>query len=97
MIHESDYQEYSIIGKYYTKKRSRLEGFYRLSNKTFLSNHLQKTKFCQIKIKFGKCNRQTCNFAHSSDELCKPICAFGENCNKKDMCQFLHITSPISV
>jgi hypothetical protein len=91
MINETNYPEYSIVGNYYTKKISRMNGYCKLSDKTQLLNHLKKSKFCQIKLKYGKCNRQSCNFAHSNEELSKPICAFGKDCNKQETCGFLHI------
>ena len=88
-----DYKEYSIIGSYYTLKKddkTRLKGFIKLSDKKMISIHLKKTKFCEILKKYGKCHRKFCNFAHSEEELCFPICAFGSECNRKDTCRFIH-------
>ena len=70
-------------------------GFSILSNKKEISNQLRKSKFCEIQIKYGTCNRKLCNFAHSLDELVFPRCAFGENCKKKSFCMFLHPTEEI--
>lgn len=65
-------------------------GFSILSNKKEISSQLRKSKFCEIQIKYGVCNRKLCNFAHSLKELIFPRCAFGENCKKKNLCMFLH-------
>jgi hypothetical protein len=67
----------------------RNEGFYILANKVNISKHLKKTKFCNIFIQEGTCNRKICNFAHSIDEYNFPSCAFGNNC-KIDNCKFKH-------
>lgn len=67
----------------------RNEGFYILANKINISKHLKKTKFCNIFIQEGSCNRKVCNFAHSIDEYNFPSCAFGNNC-KIDNCKFKH-------
>jgi len=72
------------------KEDYRGKGFEILSSKKEISNQLKKTKFCDIKLKYGNCNRKVCNFAHSIDEIVFPKCAFGENCRKKILCQFLH-------
>lgn len=69
------------------KKRN--EGFYILANKMNISKHLKKTKFCNIFIQEGECNRKICNFAHSMEEYNFPSCAFGDNC-KVDKCRFKH-------
>ncbi len=91
-LSEENYTEYSIIGSYYTvkKENNRLKGFVKLSDKKLISNHLKKTKLCEIKQKYGVCRRKICNFAHSMEELCIPLCAFGKECNRRETCQFLH-------
>ena len=77
----------SKISKEELKKRN--EGFYILANKMNISNHLKKTKFCNIFIQEGVCNRKVCNFAHNMDEYCFPSCAFGDKC-KINKCRFKH-------
>jgi hypothetical protein len=67
----------------------RNDGFYILANKVNISKHLKKTKFCNIFIQEGTCNRKICNFAHSVDEFNFPCCAFGNNC-KINNCKFKH-------
>lgn len=69
------------------KKRN--EGFYILANKMNISKHLKKTKFCNIFIQEGECNRSICNFAHSMEEYNFPSCAFGDKC-KVYKCKFKH-------
>jgi hypothetical protein len=69
------------------KKRN--EGFYILANKLNISNHLKKTKFCNIFLQEGKCNRKVCNFAHSMEEFSFPSCAFADHCKVKN-CKFKH-------
>lgn len=69
------------------KKRN--EGFYILANKLNISKHLKKTKFCNIYIQEGICNRKVCNFAHSIEEYNFPQCAFENNC-KVSGCRFKH-------
>lgn len=77
----------SYISKEELKKRN--EGFYILANKMNISKHLKKTKFCNIFIQEGKCNRSVCNFAHSMEEYNFPSCAFGDKC-KVYKCKFKH-------
>lgn len=72
------------------KKEKRNEGFYILSNKDNVSKHLRKTKFCNILIKKGKCDRDMCHFAHTLSEFHFPECAFKENCKKTETCEFKH-------
>ena len=72
----------------------RNEGFYILANKINISKHLKKTKFCNIFIQEGTCNRKVCNFAHSIDEYNFPSCAFGNNC-KINNCKFKHTCETI--
>lgn len=72
------------------KKDKRNEGFYILANKDNVSKHLRKTKFCNILIKKGKCDRDTCYFAHTLSEFHFPECAFKDNCKKIDTCEFKH-------
>jgi hypothetical protein len=67
----------------------RNDGFYILANKVNISEHLKKTKFCNIFIQEGTCNRKVCNFAHSVGEYNFPCCAFGNNC-KINNCKFKH-------
>ncbi len=70
-------------------REKRNEGFYILANKMNISKHLKKTKFCNIYIQEGHCDRKVCNFAHSMDEFNFPMCAFGDNCKVKN-CRFKH-------
>lgn len=70
-------------------KTERNDGYNILSDKDQVSNHLKKTKFCQIMIDQGKCYRKVCNFAHSVKEISFPDCAFKADCKKKD-CAFKH-------
>ncbi len=70
-------------------REKRNEGFYILANKINISKHLKKTKFCNIYIQEGRCDRKVCNFAHSMDEFNFPTCAFGDNCKVKN-CRFKH-------
>lgn len=70
-------------------KEKRNEGFCILANKMNISKHLKKTKFCNIFIQEGKCDRKVCNFAHSMEEYNFPSCAFGNNCKVKN-CKFKH-------
>ncbi len=65
-------------------------GFVILSNRESVSNHLKKTKFCQVLINRGYCGRTVCNFAHSMDEIVFPECAFRDDCRKKRLCTFKH-------
>ncbi len=74
-------------GVYNELKRN--EGFYILANKVHISRHLKKTKFCNIFIQEGSCNRKICNFAHNMEEYNFPNCAFRENCKVKN-CKFKH-------
>jgi hypothetical protein len=71
-------------------KDQRDMGFFMLSNPEKVSNHLKKTKFCQVLIDKGHCNRAVCNFAHSLNEIVFPECAFRDNCRKKNVCKFKH-------
>jgi hypothetical protein len=64
----------------------RTEGFDKLSN---VKETIRKTKICEVMVKYGKCKRQTCNFAHNSNEY-KPDCVFGDSCKKKNVCTFRH-------
>jgi len=70
-------------------REKRNEGFCILANKMNISKHLKKTKFCNIFIQEGKCDRKVCNFAHSMEEYNFPSCAFGDNCKVKN-CRFKH-------
>lgn len=88
----STYKNYTTIknsdnSKEELKKRN--EGFYILANKMNISKHLKKTKFCNIFIQEGECNRSICNFAHSMEEYNFPSCAFGDKC-KVYKCKFKH-------
>jgi hypothetical protein len=74
------------------KKRN--EGFYILANKLNISNHLKKTKFCNIFLQEGKCNRKVCNFAHSIEEFSFPSCAFADHCKVKN-CKFKHTSETL--
>ncbi len=71
------------------KESKRNDGFFILSNKIHISRHLKKTKFCNIFLQEGVCNRKICNFAHSIEEYNFPNCAFNENCKVKN-CKFKH-------
>ena len=74
-----------------TLKSKRNEGFFILSNKNNVSNYLKKTKFCNIMVTNGNCNRKICDFAHSIVEYNFPECVFKDNCKKKiDGCMFKH-------
>jgi hypothetical protein len=74
-----------------TLKSKRNEGFYILANKNHVSNYLKKTKFCNIMITNGYCNRKKCDFAHSISEYNFPECVFKDNCKKKNEgCTFKH-------
>ena len=64
----------------------RTEAFDKLSN---VKETIRKTKICEVMVKYGKCKRQTCNFAHNSSEY-KPDCVFGDSCKKKNVCTFRH-------
>jgi hypothetical protein len=64
----------------------RTEAFNKLSN---AKDSIRKTKICEVLLKYGKCTRQVCNFAHNSNEY-KPDCVFGEGCKKKNVCTFRH-------
>ena len=72
----------------YNKKRT--NAFQIFQNKKMISNILYKTKMCNRL----NCDRQTCNFAHQSDELRNPKCIFDESCqfinSKTNPCPFLH-------
>jgi len=63
----------------------RTEGFNKLSN---VKDTIRKTKVCEVLLKYGKCNREVCNFAHNSKEY-KPECVFGNSCKKRE-CTFRH-------
>jgi len=71
------------------EKEKRNEGFCILANKMNISNHLKKTKFCNIFIQEGICDRKLCNFAHSIEEYNFPLCAFSDKCKVKK-CRFKH-------
>lgn len=64
----------------------RTEAFGKLSN---AKDNIRKTRICEVLVKYGKCNRDVCNFAHNAKEY-KPDCVFGEGCKKKDVCIFRH-------
>ena len=78
-----------IKGDLFKDKEKRNEGFCILANKMNISKHLKKTKFCNIFIQEGKCDRKVCNFAHTIEEFNFPSCAFGDNCKVK-FCKFKH-------
>ena len=54
------------------------------------SKRLAKTKACNNILKYGKCNRKVCTFAHSLEELRDPYCTYDDRCNKKDICRYMH-------
>jgi hypothetical protein len=94
-------KRYNIIGVYEFKEDEKCEsptnhmqlrndGFTTLSNKKEISRRLTKSKFCEIKIRYGSCFRKVCYFAHSIHEIIFPDCAFKEECKKKRTCMFKH-------
>jgi len=96
-----DYRDLNIIGNYWIVNpilvetqqdpiETRDDGFAILSNRENVNHHLRRTKFCDIFIRNGRCNRTCCNFAHSISEFVHPDCAFGGNCKKQQRCQFRH-------
>lgn len=94
---ESPWKDFTfVVSKSIKRKDSddnmdikRNEGFYILANKVHISRHLKKTKFCNIFIQEGSCNRKICNFAHNMEEYNFPACAFRDNCKVKN-CKFKH-------
>lgn len=87
-------EDLHIIGMYQTvnninKNNEKEDGFFILSQKENMTNHLKKTKFCQYMIKNGTCDRKVCNFAHSVKEYHHPTCAFHSHCTKIG-CEFKH-------
>ena len=97
-----NYEELNIIGKYWIVNpisvdipENRNEGFAILSNRENVNHHLRRTKFCDIFIRNGHCDRAYCNFAHSIREFVHPDCAFRGNCKKQQGCQFRHPTEDI--
>lgn len=54
------------------------------------SERLSKTKACNNILKYGKCNREVCTFAHSIEELRDPCCTYDDRCNKRDICRYMH-------
>jgi len=92
-VFNEEVKEVKEVKEEFYKKRNK--GFEILSNKKEISNQLKKSKFCDIKIKYGHCYRKLCNFAHFIDELVFPKCAFGDNCKKQKFCTFLHPNEPL--
>ena len=68
----------------------RTEGFNKLSN---AKDTIRKTKVCDVLLKYGKCKREVCNFAHNANEY-KPDCVFGDSCKKRE-CTFRHYPETI--
>jgi len=90
-IQDLEGEDKYIQQKKETLKSKRNEGFYILSNKNHVSNYLKKTKFCNIMVTNGQCNRKVCDFAHTIQEYNFPECVFKDNCKKKtEGCLFKH-------
>jgi hypothetical protein len=47
------------------------------------------TRYCRNVLKFGKCNRSECTFAHTMEQYNPVKCDFGKGC-KKQGCTFIH-------
>lgn len=54
------------------------------------SERLAKTKACNNILKYGKCEREVCTFAHSLEEHRDPCCTYDDMCNKRDICRYMH-------
>jgi len=72
------------------QNESRTAGFEQLGNKDELAKRLTKTKVCRNLVKFGKCTRKVCTFAHTPEELNDPECVFSTGCRKRSKCTFKH-------
>ena len=70
---------------------TRTRAFNILSNEEARKTMIVKTKLCNLHMK-NNCNRRTCNFAHSFNEMSS--CLFGDKCkfryNKTKACHFRH-------
>jgi hypothetical protein len=90
----SDFSDVEITKIISTKNIDRNDSYSMLSDKTYVLNHLKKTRFCQNMIDKGRCRRENCNFAHKISEFSFPLCVFKDKCVKKD-CTFLHPTESV--
>jgi hypothetical protein len=91
-IDEGFINDLNLLGMYKIEENlsvQKEEAFFMLSQKESVSNHLKKTKFCHFMIKYGKCDRKVCDFAHSLKEYHHPTCAFSNHCTKNN-CEFKH-------
>ena len=67
------------------ENKSRTVVFEKLKDKDLLHRNKWKTSMCDVFIKTGKCKfKAYCMFAHSKEELRKPVCLFGEFCKNKN-------------
>jgi hypothetical protein len=101
--HKSTDKKYRVATSYEEHQREERKP-YRESVRQPVSLGLDKealkcTKPCFLVLKgdseeFGVCERETCTFAHSLDELQLAKCAFGSKCykrnDKSNTCQFSH-------
>lgn len=66
------------------ENKSRTVVFEKLKDKDLLHRNKWKTSMCDVFLKTGKCKfKAYCMFAHSKEELRKPVCLFGEFCKNK--------------
>lgn len=50
---------------------------------------LKNTVPCRSAVKFGRCNLETCTFAHSLQDLREPECKRGDTCDR-NRCKNIH-------
>jgi hypothetical protein len=68
----------------------------KVTDKSLVQRNKLKTQMCKSMLTTGNCPfGEKCNFAHSKDEIRKPICFFGEKCKNKDTCGYDHSTMEV--
>jgi hypothetical protein len=70
--------------------------FDKLKDKDLIQRNKWKTSMCEAFITTGKCKfKDRCMFAHTKEELRKPVCLFGEFCKNKDVCDKDHTPNAV--
>lgn len=68
----------------------------KVADKDLIQRNKLKTAMCKRMVETGSCNYgASCFFAHTKEELRKPICFFKEECKNKDTCPYDHTTEVI--
>jgi hypothetical protein len=68
----------------------------KVTDKNLIQRNKLKTSMCKRMIDTGKCPYGAgCFYAHSKEELRRPICFFGDKCKNKDTCGYSHETTEI--